>query len=100
MNKLIPCKDCLIIPICRTKTYGQLLHGCKLLTDILYNLIPPETCVGLSKRRGSYPKDIRKVEKTINPIRWQVSEEHQTTLIIGKKSDIDELEMTILAYGY
>jgi hypothetical protein len=33
---MIPCKKCLIIPICRQKVFMRLVHECSILKDQLY----------------------------------------------------------------
>ena len=33
----IPCKDCLLIALCRNKSYGSLIKGCSLINTQLYD---------------------------------------------------------------
>ena len=33
---MIPCKDCLILPICRHKLYGIMMEECEKLRDFMY----------------------------------------------------------------
>jgi hypothetical protein len=33
----IPCKDCLLIPLCRNKSYKVLTKGCSLIQTQLYD---------------------------------------------------------------
>ncbi len=36
----IPCKDCLVLAVCRNKTYTKLVFGCSVLDKMLYRSRP------------------------------------------------------------
>ena len=33
---MIPCKDCLVMGVCRNKNYRQLIDDCSILSELLY----------------------------------------------------------------
>ena len=57
-----PCKECLCVPICRNKTYGQLTGSCSLVFDYLYDT--------RHQRREGFLKKTDKMILDLEPIGW------------------------------
>ena len=72
--KLHPCRNCLIIPICRQREWVQLIRGCP---DILREYIFSDYCA-VGSSAASYQRQTEQVRKRIsrthielNPTRWK-----------------------------
>jgi len=60
----IPCKNCLLIPICRQRPFISLYIKCSLFNDFLYN--------SLGVRRSTFSEDIHKIHRILKPRRWKL----------------------------
>lgn len=56
-----PCRECLIIPICRCKYFVDIKKECFKLNDFIFH--------GLSKRHNYYER-IVSIIRIVRPIRW------------------------------
>ena len=64
---MIPCKECLLIPICRYKKFQSFVKECPLILDLLYlNRTFDSTC-----RRPSFNSSILKIEQVTKPTEWK-----------------------------
>ena len=61
----IPCKECLLIPICRHKPYGDLVDSC----EHLYNYII------IHHQDEEHKNRCRILESLMKPTRWELGEE-------------------------
>jgi hypothetical protein len=59
----IPCEECLIIPICRNKTFRTLLRQCSIIKDF--------TCIASGICNPSYKHEIF---RAIKPRLWRVTQ--------------------------
>lgn len=76
----IPCKDCLLVPICRHKLYMRLFGECKLIGKY----IPYFDFAG-EERDGK----VEELEKTINPTAWS----------LGHRLDISSYKLVLTSEG-
>jgi hypothetical protein len=60
-----PCKDCLIIPICKSKVYSKMMK-CSIIYDYLYDKLPLRP----DNRTSKFELRIFIVEQIVNPDRW------------------------------
>lgn len=65
----VPCKDCVLIAICRNKLFDELIKDCKLLLDALYF---DKTTEG-GARSKYYGDKIDMIQDILNPDMWQVT---------------------------
>ena len=68
MNLKVPCKDCVLIAICRNKLFDELINDCKLLLDALYF---DKTTPG-GNRSVHYGDKLNMVQDVLNPEHWEV----------------------------
>jgi hypothetical protein len=62
----VPCKDCLIIPICRNKYFKDMKESCSKVEEYLF-------CgMVYNRRRKDFIKRASKVEKVLKPMLWDV----------------------------
>ena len=68
---MIPCQDCLLVPICRHKQYPELLDSCVLIRDYILYGVP-----------GSIPLHRHRVIEllfTLKSQRWSIKRMHKDT---------------------
>lgn len=65
----IPCKDCLIIPICRHKQYTQLIYDCDLLHYYLYYKRENGRLTKRTRRKH-FSKEIHNVKRILGTESW------------------------------
>jgi len=68
----IPCEDCILIPVCRHKSYDHLFIDCDTLFDKLYYT----RVLDMNYRETHYKELIKEVEETLKPSLWRL--EHFT----------------------
>ncbi len=59
---MVPCKDCLIVPACKYKTYGDLLRCYKLRADLYTN---PDDIVVTRNRKSTFRSDLCVLDKIL-----------------------------------
>ena len=75
---MIPCEECLLIPICRHKKYQQFVRECESIYSELYiDKIFDATC-----REYNFKHLILKVETLMNPTKWRVVLGDRDSIII------------------
>jgi len=85
---MIPCKDCLLIPICRHLDYRVMLHKCMPLTKTLYHQTPSgEWKVDSHLRTHGFSKLVKEVELAINPSIWRTEQLTEHFVSIKDKND-------------
>ena len=72
----IPCKDCILIAICRHKNFRPMLYECEPLRNILYRpwVIKNgvrNTQIDTRLRADDFMENVTEVESIIKPVRWQ-----------------------------
>lgn len=68
MSKESPCKDCICVPICKNKTYDQLVTDCKLIFNILYKVE-----VSPGNRRRLFKRHIDRIRECLTPTLWEAT---------------------------
>jgi len=66
---MVPCKDCLLIPICRNKYFVELNLDCSMMYNFLYH-----KANGVAERRPSFMLRVLNLNKLMNPYRWEMRE--------------------------
>ena len=56
----IPCKECIVLAICKQKNYVELVSGCSKIGNVLYTEEQPRN---LSVRRPSFHKHLAELDK-------------------------------------
>ncbi len=69
----VPCKDCLLIPICRNKQYIPLMRECDLLHYYLYHR-GESGKLNKSLRRKNFSKKVHNVKKILGTESWYFDE--------------------------
>lgn len=75
---MIPCKDCLMIPACRHKHYGDMVIGCPELRDSLYSDVLMRKASGrrpmlsVGNRNCLFNTKIRELFEMIGPSKWRL----------------------------
>lgn len=69
-NKMVPCKECLVLAVCRNKTYRRLVEGCSVLDEMLYDRNP-------GNRRKDFKRTIEEVDRLMGTY-------HQGALTTGE----------------
>ena len=64
-NTKCPCEECILLAICRYKSYRLLVNGCSLLSSLLYKGSPIDLL-----RYEDFMQIIQNVEKILEPIEW------------------------------
>jgi hypothetical protein len=65
-----PCKGCLCLPMCRTKSYAQLHKTCSLVKLYLYK--SNDISTSLSHRNSKFEGRIFELYKILKPIVWKI----------------------------
>ena len=63
---MVPCEECLLIPICRNKYFIDMKNDCSLLEEFLF------TGSILNTRKTDFHKRITEVYKIMTPLYWEV----------------------------
>ncbi|MHA1972857.1 MAG: hypothetical protein ACTSW1_07685 [Candidatus Hodarchaeales archaeon] len=67
-----PCKECICVPICRNKSFQQLIRDCTMSWKFLYIEINIGAEITTSKvRRINFDVIIRQVLKDLKPTNWE-----------------------------
>ena len=83
---MIPCRDCLIIPICREKTYRKLMTECSRVENYFY--FPHGSPPSRGYRRYLFNREISELVKILNAKKWRVvQEEGYKGVTIGDLTD-------------
>ena len=83
---MIPCEDCILIPVCRHKTYDFLFIDCHKLFDKLYST----RVLDMNYRETHYKQLIKEVQKTLKPSRWKLeyfSAKNDVVMVRGCKDE-------------
>ena len=59
----IPCKDCILIPICRHKTFAMLMMECQLVKEYDDKHI--------QRSGNNYFVSVREIQDILNPTQWK-----------------------------
>jgi hypothetical protein len=79
---IAPCRDCLIIPICRLRYFLDIKNRCELVERFLFKS-------DRATAREDFEERLNEVHTNINPIHWK---KHPLVAIdLGKKSDKVEI---------
>ena len=83
---MIPCKDCLVLPICRLKQYSVMLSECELLLKLLYKGPPTSPT---RRKHKVFNKEIYNLVNILKPTRWKttISDEGYIHLVGMHKHD-------------
>ena len=69
----VPCVECLLVPVCRHKTYSQLARDCRMMG--LFVSIGYADCIvlrdGIDAKESAKPYRLE-ISKVISPTKWQV----------------------------
>ncbi len=65
-DKVIPCIDCICLPVCRHKDYRGVVLDCEMLFSILYDC----KSISMEDRDRHFNESILAVEPVLNPARW------------------------------
>jgi len=68
----IPCKNCLMVPICRNKTYNYLMDQCVTLKDTVYIDEIHSNHLVIDKRRDKTDRMLSKLHNILNPPAWRL----------------------------
>lgn len=63
-----PCENCICVPMCRHKDYGELIRTCSLVRDMLYH---GDYVNSLNRRPGFY-ENIGEMERVLTPVGWEL----------------------------
>lgn len=63
---MVPCKECLIIPLCRHKNYETLLSNCNTLHKLLYR----QKKLIRDYRVPEFEEMIIEIEYVLQPTKW------------------------------
>jgi len=72
----IPCEDCLCVPVCRMKTFFNLLHDCSKLSHILYK----DGAFGIDNRKLGFYDTLEELDRKIKPVPWCYSSSSERVL--------------------
>lgn len=56
---MIPCKDCLTLPVCKNKHYRKLIQDCSVIQKLLYKVKYTDS----STRRADFNVNLVRIEK-------------------------------------
>jgi hypothetical protein len=71
-TKQSPCKDCILIAVCRHKEFRQLINDCSLLLDLWHD--------------SRYLEDMTSTQSILKPTQWRIKETMTYGGIITVKS--------------
>ena len=76
---MLPCQDCLMIPMCRHKEYWHMLETCELIYRCLYKIRP----LNPDNRTIIFNERIRDFEHILKPTTWALEDMHGYIRITG-----------------
>jgi len=89
-----PCKECLLIPVCRHKHYSKLLNDCYIIRNSLYIKANPT----FNNRKSSYVNYVESVETCIKPKRWYLQIDNNGFGYIMTKDNLRPISVIEGAY--
>jgi len=66
---MIPCKDCLLVPACRHKPFGNLIADCEIIHGQLYKTPVP---MKSDHTRTNFIQMVEKLWDLFRPTRWKI----------------------------
>jgi hypothetical protein len=78
-----PCNECLLIPICKHKSFQRLVDDCRLLRDTLYK--EGTSGVTISNRKKDFKNNVEETMNVINTDEWWLFQDqtHRELLVMG-----------------
>jgi hypothetical protein len=68
----IPCKECLLIPICRKKNFETMVNNCSLLKTVLIEVgVYPNNIYIKHQSNKRYHQILVRLEDALKPSLWQ-----------------------------
>lgn len=67
----IPCKNCLILPVCREKEYTDLMYHCKIIRNFFY--YEERYDLHATSRKGNFRKDIYELREILKAEKWEIT---------------------------
>lgn len=64
----IPCKSCLLVPICRNKEYTPLMDDCSLICNLLYS----HKMSDVRYRKEQWEENLKELERILQPTLWEI----------------------------
>ena len=77
---VIPCKDCLVLGICRHKSYREMLFNCHLIYRYLYDITDGQLIK--EKRVEGFNARVSKLNTLLNTEAWELFQSGGNTFII------------------
>ena len=67
---MIPCKDCLLMPVCRGKDYRKMVFECSIIRIYLYTT--KDSTLDTDSRSNYFNKSIYELKDLMNPRYWNI----------------------------
>ena len=77
-----PCKDCVLIAICRHRTYNNIQSECSLVFNYLYRKVVDNNHL-FQIKRGHHIIRVTNIYEALNPTRWDVVKNTEVLNIKG-----------------
>jgi hypothetical protein len=78
---ILPCQNCLIKPVCREKTYIQLIDECQILYDVLIKTTIQKVDHSTAKRKPYSPIFLTQLFHTLKPTKWGLTSNSNNTVL-------------------
>jgi hypothetical protein len=67
----VPCKECLLIPVCKYKNYGILIKDCDPMYNYLYFGHDKQDLI-VATRKHNFDTNIKKLYLILKPTEWKL----------------------------
>lgn len=95
----IPCKNCILIPICRYKYYENIITGCRPISEYLrvYRDRDHLSTKLFKSLHNTHTRRVKKLVKTIRPKNWRLL---PSSSDVGFRIDILEDKENLVHWGF
>lgn len=88
---MIPCEECITLALCKHKGFGELIHDCSKLADLLYYPESPKSFYVLGKRRQETFTDFMyELRRIMKPTSWDIKSRYTKRPTIDIISTVGE----------
>ncbi len=81
---MIPCEECLIRPICRSKSYRDMVFECTTIHTHLYTKVENVNDLSRTLRKQKFDDDITVLRDLFKPKKWKLDLRHGTLYVMER----------------
>lgn len=81
----IPCLGCVLMAVCRYKTYEKMVEDCSLVKSILYKQNDDYPTISRGSRTREFKSVVLKIQDIVKPVKWKTTIHYGGFTIVNKE---------------